>query len=105
MLNDKLYSIWENIPADDKMFFLINESAILISELRKAGDKTGLEDFRKRLKADLSFADVELQELELRSRIKALCGTDIDEAAADELTALAKEIHALLDFEAETLSA
>lgn len=89
---DELYSVWGNVNTDDKMFFLINESAMLIWELRKAGDKSRLENFRERLKADLSFADDELHELEIRSRIKALCETDIDETAADELAELANEI-------------
>ena len=105
MLDDTLYSVWENTSTKDKMFFLINESAMLVLELFKADDKSRLENFRKRLKADLSFADVELHELEIRNRIKALCEADIDEVAADELAELAGEIHELLDFEAETLSA
>ena len=95
---------WEN-TIEGRVFLLVNNLVQFIWELFKAGDKNRLEEFRERLIDVISFADFELHELEIRGRIKALCETDIDEVAADELAELAGEIHELLDFEAETLSA
>lgn len=95
---------WEN-TIEGRVFLLVNNLVQFIWELFKAGDKSRLEEFRERLIDVISFADFELHELEIRSRIKALCEADIDKAAADELAELANEIHELFDFEAETLSA
>ena len=99
-----MYNDWEN-TTEGRIFLVVNETVKFIWELFKAGDKSRLEEFQERLIDVISFADFELHELEIRSRIKALCEADIDEAAADELAELAGEIHELFDFEAETLSA
>lgn len=98
-----MYNDWEN-TTEGRIFLVVNETVKFIWELFKSGDKSRLKEFRERLIDVISFADFELHELEIRGRIKALCETDIDEAAADELAELAGEIHELLDFEAETLS-
>ena len=94
-----------NTPTDNRIFLLVDNALQLVWELFKAGDKSRLEEFRERLIDVISFADFELHELEIRSRITALCEADIDEAAANELAELAGEIHELLDFEAESVSA
>ena len=99
-----MYNDWEN-TTEGRIFLVVNETVKFIWELFKVGDKSRLEEFRERLIDVISFADFELHELEIRSRIKALSEADIDEAAADELAELAGEIHELFDFEAETLSA
>ncbi len=95
-MNEELYSIWENIDIEHRMFFLVNESAQLIWNLCKNGDKNTLKDFRERLRADLSFADDELYELELKDKIKALCkaiaSSEINETVADRLSELSEEI-------------
>ena len=81
------------MKTDERMSFLVNENIQFIWELRKAGDKNTLEEFRERLADIVSFADVELHELEIKNRITALLDAGIDENTADELVGLAKDVH------------
>ena len=93
---DKLYEVWENIPTDYRMFFLVNQSSELIWELNKSSDAVRLKDFRERLRATLSFADDELHELEVREKLNALLGSDIDEGTANTLTELLGQVRGYL---------
>ena len=89
---DKLYEVWENIPTDYRMFFLVNQSSELIWELNKSSDAVRLKDFRERLQATLRFADIEVHELEVRSKLKSLLDTDITESSADTLAGISEEV-------------
>ena len=89
---DKLYEVWENIPTDYRMFFLVNQSAMLLWDLNKASDAGRLKDFRERLQATLSFADIEVHELAIRSKLKSLLDTDITESSADTLAEISEEV-------------
>ena len=89
---DKLYEVWENIPTDYRVFFLVNESAMLLWDLNKASDTGRLKDFRERLQATLSFVDIEVHELAIRSKLKYLLDTDITESSADTLAGISEEV-------------
>lgn len=107
-MNEELYSIWENIDTEHRMFFLVNESAQLIWNLCKTGDAERLKDFRERLRADLSFADDELHELELktslRDKLKAIYEFGINESTSQELEELLDKVIGYLDKYTETLN-
>ena len=81
-----------NTPTDNRIFLLVDNALQLVWELFKAGDKSKLEEFREHVNDVLICTDLELRELELRDRIKALCEANIDEATAGELAELANEI-------------
>ncbi len=99
-MNEELYSVWENVPTEDRMFFLVNESAMLIWNFNRAGNAEQLKDFRERLRSTLSFADNELYELEVKAKIKALFedtkGVALNESIAQRLMELSDEIHEYL---------
>ena len=107
-INEELYSIWDNIDTEHRMFFLVNESAQLIWNLCKTGDAERLKDFRERLRADLSFADDELHELELktslRDKLKAIYEFGINESTSQELEELLDKVIGYLDKYTETLN-
>ena len=77
---------------EERISFLVNGNIQFIWGLRKAGDKVSLEEFRERLADVISFADVELHELEIKNKITALLDAGIDEDTADELGGLAKDV-------------
>lgn len=91
-MNNELKRIWQSINTEQRIFFLMDESTQLIWAFRKNGDKNSLEDFKERLEAALSFADIELREMEIKNKIMALLTADVNSDTADEFAELAREI-------------
>ena len=77
---------------DKRINFLVNEIIQFIWSLRKADDKSSLEEFRERLADTVVFADIELHELEIKNKITTLLVSDINKDTADEISELVKDI-------------
>ena len=74
------------------IYFLVDESIQFIWNLRKAGDKNSIEEFRERLRDIISFADFEIHEVEIKNNVTALLNAGINDDTAGEMTELAKDI-------------
>ena len=81
-----------DMNTDKRINFLVNEIIQFIWSLRKADDKSSLEEFRERLADTVVFADIELHELEIKNKITTLLVSDINKDTADEISELVKDI-------------